>query len=270
MTAYTVPSNDEIQTRLKSLEQEFGEEITLDGLTADFKIFQRRRGHRHSTDDLLTAWYATQHGPNIPVKRLLDLGTGIGSVGLGVAWYFRDADLTAVEVQEISYRLLRENIWVNSLENRTRTIHGDLRDSVPNELFDLITGSPPYFDVKDGIVSSDPQRAGARFELRGTVFDYCRAAVKALHPDGHFVFCFPTNQKARAIKACEEASLRLFASCDVIPRKGIAALFSLFACQHPNAPQIRSFEEQSPLCVRNEKGVHTPEMLAARAVFGMH
>ncbi|MEI9954064.1 MAG: hypothetical protein WDO74_35080 [Pseudomonadota bacterium] len=38
-----------------ALEQEFGERVTLDGLTGDWFIFQRARGHRHSVDDVLTA-----------------------------------------------------------------------------------------------------------------------------------------------------------------------------------------------------------------------
>ena len=50
-------------------------ELTLDALTRDFRIYQRRRGHRTSVDDLLTAWYATR-GPT-PCT-MLDLGTGTG------------------------------------------------------------------------------------------------------------------------------------------------------------------------------------------------
>ena len=42
--------------------------------------YRRKRGHRHSTDDLLTAWYALEHAPN--TLRAIDLGTGIGGVAL--------------------------------------------------------------------------------------------------------------------------------------------------------------------------------------------
>src|SRR5262249_54996094 len=71
---------DELGARRAELSAELGHSMTLDGLTRDFKIFQRRRGHRHSTDDLLTAWYAVTHAPPRPIETLLDLGTGIGSV----------------------------------------------------------------------------------------------------------------------------------------------------------------------------------------------
>ena len=66
------------------LEAELSEPITLDGLTGAWSIFQRARGHRHSADDVLTAHYALELSPR--VERHLDLGAGIGTVGLLVLW----------------------------------------------------------------------------------------------------------------------------------------------------------------------------------------
>jgi len=206
----------------EALAGELGEPVTCDRLTRDFVMFQRRRGHRHSTDDLLTAWYAVTHLPGARPLRLLDLGTGIGSIGLAVLWVARQSDggarLTAIEAQEVSYRFLRENVAANGVGAEVATIHGDLRDKslLPQgETFDLVTGSPPYFDVKAGIVSADSQRAHARFELRGDVRDYARAAAARLDAGGRFIFCFPTVQKRRAEEACEAAG---FATSS--PRKG--------------------------------------------------
>ena len=66
--------------------------------------------------------------------------------------------LTAVEAQEVSYALLEHNVALNGLSARVRTIHGDLRDvRFAGETFDLVTGSPPYWDVKDGVVPADSQ-----------------------------------------------------------------------------------------------------------------
>ena len=250
--------------RRDELALELREEITLDGLTRDFFIYQRRRGHRHSTDDLVTAWYAVAHAPPKP-SRLLDLGSGIGSVGLSVLWKFPEASLTAIEVQELSFALLRENIRGNALEGRVTAIHGDLRQFNSAMRFELITGSPPYFDVRDGIVSGDSQRAAARFELHGDVNDYCAAAARSLAPGGRFIFCFPTAQTARARNACSGAGLRLLAMRDVVPRASLAPLFSLFACAlEADAETV----VEPPLYVRDEGGVRTAEMESVRATFG--
>jgi hypothetical protein len=74
-------------SRFPSLEQEMGEELFVSGLVGPYRIFQRKNGHRHGIDDATTAWYAVQK--SVPVKKTLDLGTGIGTVGLGVLWVYR-------------------------------------------------------------------------------------------------------------------------------------------------------------------------------------
>ncbi len=244
-----------------------GDELTVDGLTRDWKIVQRRRGHRHSTDDLLTGWYASEHVPTR--TRLLDLGSGIGSVGLLVLWRSPGATLTAIEAQQVSFALLERNIAMNGLGERVRAIHGDLREvRLAGESFDLVTGSPPYFDVSAGIVPADPQKAHARFELRGDVRDYCAAACRAMAPGGRFVFCFPWAQRARAEAACAEAGLVLERSRDVVPKLGAAPLFSLFACQRRGEDGAAPLVEP-PYVVRDADGEPTAEHRATRASFGM-
>jgi tRNA1(Val) A37 N6-methylase TrmN6 len=190
-------------------------------------------------------------------------------VGLLVLWRSPGAHLTAVEAQEVSFRLLEKNVALNGLGDRVRAIHGDLREvRFPGETFDLVTGSPPYFDVKDGVVSPDSQRAHARFELRGDVRDYCIAARAAMSEGGRFVFCFPTVQRERAERAVVDAGLAMISSRDVVPRRGVAALFSLFDCRRTEdagaAPVL-----EPPYFVRDEHGVQTDEHARARATFGM-
>jgi tRNA1Val (adenine37-N6)-methyltransferase len=261
----------EIEQRRLRLERELGSPVTVDRLTRDFVLFQRRRGHRHSTDDLLTAWYATAHVRADAEARLLDLGAGIGSVGLSVLWFARSgghvARLTAIEAQEMSYRLLQENVDASGVADAVTTLHGDLRDPslVAGQLFDVVTGSPPYFDVQKGIVSADSQRAHARFELRGDIRDYARAAARVLDERGVFVFCFPSNDKARAEAACDDAGLSPLSVCDVVPRAGRPPLFSLFAYARAPAGERRC----ETFVVRDADGEHTEELTRARRTFGL-
>jgi tRNA1(Val) A37 N6-methylase TrmN6 len=255
--------------RRAALEAELGEPVTVDGLTrlpgSAYDILQRKKGHRHSTDDLLTAWYALEQTAGLGVDRCLDLGTGIGSVGLAVlAGLGEAATLTCVEAQDVSFRFLIENVRANGIENRVRAIHGDLRDLALRELFPLVTGSPPYFDPKAGIVPADSQKAHARFELRGDVRDYARAAARHLVPDGLFVFCFPWTERDRALEASRDAGLAEITQRDVVPREGLPPLFSLFACRRGEASHTAS----APLVVRDASGGHTPAMHAVRARFG--
>lgn len=266
------------------LQQELGERITLDALTgpngaganaglhddsgaaAGWLIAQRLKGHRHSADDVLTAWYAVHCSPK--VTQHLDLGTGIGTVGLLTLWGMGpEARLTCVEAQEISYRLLQSNLDANGLRERVDCSHGDLRELALEKKFPLITGSPPYFPITDGVVPKDSQKAHARFELRGDVSDYAKAAVRHLTADGWFVLCFPSRQKQRALDGIAAAGLQTVRLRDVIPRETLEPLFTLFACRFPDAAGAERLEE-APLVVRHENGRLTAEMAAVRRGFG--
>lgn len=266
------------------LELELGGRITLDALTgpnglsgqpplqddaggqAGWLIAQRKQGHRHSADDVLTAWYALQVSP--PVSEHLDLGTGIGTVGLLTLWGMGPAArLTCVEAQEISHRLLQSNIDFNGLRWRVDCSHGDLRDFTPGRTFPLITGSPPYFPEGSGVIPQDSQKAHARFELRGDVSDYARAAVRLLAPGGWFVLCFPSRQKQRAIDGIAASGLKIVRQRDVIPRETLEPLFTLFACRFPEDAAEPTVVE-GELTVRHADGRLTPEMAAVRRTFG--
>src|SRR5689334_9694832 len=96
------------------------DELTIDALTSGWTIAQRRKGHRHSTDDLMTGWYAVEVVPE--AQRILDLGAGIGSVGLIALWRSPRATLVAIEAQEVSFELLQSNIARNHLDARVQAI----------------------------------------------------------------------------------------------------------------------------------------------------
>jgi tRNA1Val (adenine37-N6)-methyltransferase len=248
------------------LEIELGEPITIDALTGAWQIAQRAGGHRHSADDVLTASFALDEAPAAPLA--LDLGTGIGGVGLLVLWGLGEAArLVAVEAQAISHRLLLANIAGNALTARVEAQLGDLRDFHDARRFPLVTGSPPYFPLGTGIVPADSQKAHARFELRGDVRDYALAAARQLAPgnDGVFVFCFPSPQKARALAAVEAAGLVTTRVRDVIPRATLKPLFTLFA-----ARRAGSLVEDAPFVVREQTGELTAAMQQVRRRFGFH
>lgn len=258
------------EARRQELEAELGEPITVDGLTGSWSIFQRKNGHRHSTDDLLTGWYALEKRSLAPGgDRVLDLGAGIGSVGLLVlAGLGPEAKLTAIEAQDISFRFLRENVHANRLDARVTMLHGDLRDIVLEERFPIVTGSPPYFPTSAGIVPADSQKAHARFELRGDVRDYARAAREHIEPNGLFVLCFPWPQKRRAIEAIHAEGFAIATQRDVVPREGLPPLFTLFACRDEPTVARQEGLLEAPFVVRHANGEHTDALKNVRRRFG--
>ena len=171
---------------------------TLDAISGHFRIYQLRNGHRFSTDDILTAWYGTTWCPS--ARTALDLGSGIGSVGMVAAWRLPGAKFVTVEAQEESIALARKSAEYNGLLDRYEIRHGDFRDSGiirAEEKFDLVLGSPPYFPLGSGVEGDHPQKVACRFEVRGDIRDYCVTAGKHLSPGGFFACVFPNQNSLR-------------------------------------------------------------------------
>jgi len=241
------------------------DDATCDRLAGDWQIWQLRRGHRFSADDMLTAWMAAGVAPG--AVDLLDLGAGIGSVGLMTLWRMAPAArLLMVEAQEISHRLARRTVETNALDARVSLRLGDLRDlDVVTEAarFDLVTGSPPYIPLGKGVVSPVAQRAACRMELRGSIVDYARTAARAMHPDGWFVSCFAAADP-RGDEAYAAAGLHLHVRQEVVFRAGQAPMITLFAGRHVPGPCDR----REPLQIRDATGQWTDAYLDLRELMG--
>ena len=58
-------------------------------------------------------------------RSVLDLGSGIGSVGMIAAWRLPGARIVTIEAQDESVRLARKSVAYNGLESRYEIRHGD-------------------------------------------------------------------------------------------------------------------------------------------------
>ncbi len=237
---------------------------TLDRLAGGWRIYQLKHGHRFSTDDLMTAWAAADAAPH--ATRLLDLGAGIGSVGLLTLWRAGpDASLVMLEVQQLSHDLAVKTIAHNGVESRVDARRGDLRDAAllpEGPVFDLVTASPPYIPAGRGVQSPHPQKAAARIELHGSVFDYCAAAARCLAPTGRFCFCHAAADP-RPEEAAAAAGLTVLSRRDVIFRADQPPLIALFVCGHAGERT-----DHPPFTIRGPDGRWTDEYLAMRAEMG--
>jgi len=245
---------------------------SLDAISGHFRLFQLRDGHRFSTDDVLTAWYGSSWVPR--AGRVLDLGSGIGSVGMVAAWRLPGATFVTVEAQEESVRLARKSAAYNGLCERYEIRQGDFRSPgvlADDERFDLVLGSPPYFPVGTGNEGDHPQKVQCRFEVRGDVSDYARVALAHLAPGGLFVCVFPENQLARVEGAAASAGAVIVRRRPVIFREGDAPLVALIAMMRaadlPEAMRGRTWVEP-PLVIRTATGEVHPEYAAVKVSFG--
>ncbi len=232
---------------------------SLDRLSLVRRVLQRRAGHRSATDDVLAAWSAWSAAPG--AQTFLDLGCGHASVSLYLTSVLPESRGVAVEAQEVSAALARRNVLLNELQDRVWVHRADLRELDGEVLrrlgaparFDLITGTPPFMPVGSGLLSRDPQRAAARFELRGGIEDYCACAARLLAPEGVVSMLMDGAQDERSRAAVAAAGLHLRARLVVLPRQDRAARFIAYiAAQAPSGAV-----QERTLTIRNAAGQHT-------------
>jgi len=247
-----------------------GEDLCF--LVGDWRILQRVDGHRWSMDDLVTAHLAASSVAR-PPARYLDVGCGVGSVLMAVAWRFPDARCVGIEAQELSARLARRSLAYNGADERVEVRLGDLRDPamLPEAgCFDLVTGTPPYFPRGTGVESTLVQRGPCRFEHRGGIEDYSAAAARALAPEGRFVLCAAYGQSERIEAAAAEHGLCILRRVDVVPRAGKTPLLVLHVLRRlADGGPAPGGARHDAITVRDTHGQWTPDFLPIRTEMGL-
>lgn len=257
-----------------------GEDLCM--LSGDWRIFQLRRGHRWSLDDLVTAWVASSAMLTSDLgapRRALDLGCGLGSVLMMTAWRFPDVRAVGLEAQPERAAMARRSLAYNGAADRCRVLDGDLRDlhaqrdaSLAAALggpFELITGTPPYFPRGTGIESQGPLVAPCRFELRGGVEDYLAAAIPHLAPGGRIVVCTASLERARVTAAVADLQLAHLEHWDIIPRQGKPSLIMIDVVTTGAAGAATAAPSEHVLTVRDAEQRWTPAFREVRAAMGM-
>lgn len=186
-----------------------------DRLIGDWHVYQRTGGHRTSTDDLITAWYAVHRAPGTP-PRYLDLGCGVGSVLLMVSHKLRPQVALGIEAQAQSVAMAARAVTeLPGHETQIDVQHADFREvDFGGESYDLITASPPYFPLDAGVLPADPQRRACRFETRGGVEEYLGTAARAMGEQSRLYVVFQTRWSDRVVRSAAHHDLHLGGQAD--------------------------------------------------------
>ena len=86
----------------------------------------------------------------VPIpKRITDLGTGSGCIGLSLLQEWPQSHLTAIDVSLEAIHLAQENAHSLGLLQRVEFVCGDVLTQKFTELFDLVVSNPPYISPED-------------------------------------------------------------------------------------------------------------------------
>jgi len=191
-------------------------------------LAQPLRGHRVGTDAALLAAAA-----DIVEGRLVDVGTGVGAVGIAMLSRHERASADLVEVDAALAGIAADNVKRNSLCERARVAQADIFDArarraagLADEAADLVVTNPPYFEPGAVRASPDDRKARAHVfagALRGAgLADWIRACVALLRPGGRFAMIHRPDALA-AILAAAETRLGALALSPIHPRAGAPA-----------------------------------------------
>jgi tRNA1(Val) A37 N6-methylase TrmN6 len=235
-------------------------------LTRSRHLWQRKRGHRTGTDDVLCAWAAARARPE--ARRALELGAGQGAVSLILTEVLPDLHVTAIEAQVISFELLERNVRENDLGDRYDLHCGDLRRlPIAEGAFELAFGTPPFMPMGSGTLPQDAQRAAARFEMRGGVEAYCQAAARALVSGGVLVLVMDAAQPERHERALEDSGLVLAEVTEVVPLEGRPPTYLLYRATKGEGSPVDVLRKS--LAVRDEHERFSPDFAEIRAALSL-
>lgn len=167
------------------------QEVFMEFLPGGYTLVLSPDAFPLSTDSIALAGFARLGR----AARVLDLGSGCGTLGLLLCSTHADCHVTGIELQPEAHAAALENIRRNGLNQRMESICADLRDvSLTPGSFSCCISNPPYFS--GGPSGSLPQ---ARHEGCCTLRELFAAADRALKFGGDF---FLVHKPERLAELC--------------------------------------------------------------------
>jgi len=168
--------------------------------------------------------------------RVLDLGSGCGTLGLLLCSQNDSCHITGLELNEAAHRCALENIAANTLHHRLQSICTDLRTYAESG-FDVCVSNPPYF-------SGGPAAAltSARREDSCTISQLFQAAAKALRYGGNFYLVHRPERLAQLCACAADNGLAPKRLMLVRHKEGGSVSLVLLACRKGGKPGL-SWEE---------------------------
>ncbi len=158
-------------------------------------IHQPPKGYRYSLDPFLLASFTTLKKR----ERILDLGSGVGIIGLLLATRYPDCTIQGIEIQRRLFDFAVRNAEENRLDERVVNTLGDFRritDYFGRASFTSVISNPPYRPLGTGRKNLDEESACARHELTGGLADVAKAAAAVIEPGGKLFLIYGAQRAA--------------------------------------------------------------------------
>ena len=161
------------------------------------KLLQPRRGYRVAVDAVLLA-AAIEAAPG---ARVLDLGAGVGAVGLCLATRVAGCSVLGIELQAELADLAQSNAVLNDMGDRVHMIVHDLAQDLPEGIgsFDVVATNPPYLAARVADPPPDRSKALATVESSADLARWLAVACGAARPGGSLVVIHRADREAEIV-----------------------------------------------------------------------
>ena len=197
------------------------EETTNDTLLGGaLAVCQPARGYRVGLDALLLAAAAPVTATH-NASTVVDLGAGVGTVGLAIAIRAVGSRVVLVERDTALVALARVNIAQNGLRERVRVVAADVTEpatafaehDLGSDSIDHAVANPPFYVDGEGVRAARAQRATSRAMPPGSLDGWIRAAARWVRPGGTLTLVHRVAALGELLAALDGR----FGAVDVLP-----------------------------------------------------
>jgi len=192
-------------------------------------IRQPLKGYRAGVDAVLLAASVHPNGPQ--GATLLDIGAGVGTVGLCAAARLTQLSAVLLEREPVLAHLAQSNAQANGLTARVRAVTASVTSSAPElsslglepDSFDCCVANPPFHDEEAGTAAGDALKAASHAMPSTGLEDWARFMARMVRPAGRATLIHKAEALTRilAVMAPRFGSLVVF---PIFPRAGESAI----------------------------------------------
>lgn len=190
----------EITQDIADVAQDFTEDYFLGDRLI---IRQPRKGYRAGVDAVLLA--ASVRAPEKGAPTLLDIGAGVGTVGLCAAARLPTLNVTLLEREPELAKLAIENIAANGLTGRVTAVQAEVGApaGLAPESFDDAVANPPFHDLNAGTPAPNALKAASHAMLSQSLDDWLRFMARMVRPGGRATLIHKAEALASVLGAFE-------------------------------------------------------------------
>ena len=137
---------------------------TVLGLIGDRSVSTSRVGRTLLSDQSVSDPSIRSRAESV---RIVDVGTGSGSIALALAKELPQAEIHATEISSAALEVARANAARHQLESRIQFHETDLLEGVEKNAYDFVVSNPPYVGESE---EDSVQLEVQKFEPRNAVF----------------------------------------------------------------------------------------------------